>query len=133
MNTNTRVAGPPWSDRRERAAEMLASGIGIARVASELGLSPATARRYHAIFVSGGREALLRLRDVGRRKQLPAGGLERVISAIGHAPNTQGFSGNLWTNKLVRDLIEREFGVRYSYSHVNRLIRDHGLQSRMRP
>ncbi|WP_161782976.1 winged helix-turn-helix domain-containing protein [Paraburkholderia nodosa] len=125
MTTNERVAGPPWSVRRERAAQMLSSGMDIARVASELCLSPATARRCESVFSAGGSEALLRLGDVGRRQQLPAGGIEHVINAIGHAPEVYGFSARSWTNELVRNFIEREFGVRYSYSHVNRLLRDH--------
>ncbi|MEX3929451.1 helix-turn-helix domain-containing protein [Paraburkholderia sp. BR10936] len=132
MSVNEIVTGPPWSGRRERAAQMLASGMGIARVASELGLSPATAKRYQSVYSAGGVEALFQLGDVGRRQQLPAHGIERVIAAIKHTPEAQGLAGEFWTNELVRSFIEREFGVRYSRSHVNRLVRVHGLQARMR-
>ncbi|WP_321937693.1 helix-turn-helix domain-containing protein [Paraburkholderia sp. J8-2] len=131
MSANGKIPSPPWSDRRARAAEMLASGMGIACVATELGLSRTTARRYHQVFMEGGPEALLRLGDVGRRQQLPSDGIDRLISAIRQVPKLQGLAEDCWTTELVRSFIQREFGVCYSYSHVNRLLRDHGLQPLM--
>ncbi|MCW3698109.1 MULTISPECIES: helix-turn-helix domain-containing protein [Burkholderiaceae] len=125
---NNPVCCPPWSDRRAHAAQMLASGISIKQVSLELGLSPATARRYQAAFISGGVGALLALGDVGRRCQLSPEALVIISNAVKEAPKSQGLVGDHWTNELIRYFIEREFCIRYSSSHVDRLIRDYGFR-----
>lgn len=107
---------------------MLAAGMGIARVEIVLGLSPATARRYQSIFAMGGADALMGLGDVGLRPRLTTDRLARVIGAIRQSPHRVGLAAERWTNLLVQRYIEREFQISYSYSHINRLIRDHGLQ-----
>lgn len=107
---------------------MLDRGESIQQVAAALKLSAATARRYAALFSAGGRDSLLRVSDVGRRGRLPEEGLSWLIAAIKHAPVLQGFPAARWTREALAELVEREFGVRYSRSHINRLIRDHGLQ-----
>ncbi|WP_408585042.1 helix-turn-helix domain-containing protein [Paraburkholderia bannensis] len=90
-----------------------------------------TARRYQTLFASGGVAALMALGDVGRRRRLAPEAQERIIRAIKMTPRHQGLSGTSWTHDLVRDFIEREFGVRYSASHINRLIRDLGLRPKI--
>ncbi|WP_408585510.1 winged helix-turn-helix domain-containing protein [Paraburkholderia bannensis] len=66
--------------------------------------------------------------DVGRRSRLSTGDLSLVIQSIRQSPGSAGLAGEYWTNALVQQFIEREFQICYSYSHINRLIRDHGLQ-----
>jgi transposase len=127
MNANDTIHGPPWTDRRARAARMLASGMSIARVSMELGLSPATARRYQTLFAAGGVAALMQLGDVGRRSQLSTAAQGRIARAMTGTPRSCGFASESWTRDSVRKFIEREFGIRYSPSHINRLIRDLGL------
>jgi transposase len=128
MSANDKPIGPRWSGRRARAARMLAAGANIARVASVLGLSPATARRYENAFITGGADALMEMGDVGRRSRLCDDELAQVIQAIRHPPTRVGLAGECWTNSLVQRFVDREFQICYSYSHINRLIRDHGLQ-----
>lgn len=131
MDANELLSGPPWADRRVLAAELLDSGHDIKTVAQQLGLSPATARRYHAIFRSGGKSALMRLGDVGRRRKLSSEGLSWLVAAIKHSPAVHGFAGTHWTNEAVGELIERQFQIRYSRSHLNALIRRLGLRERI--
>lgn len=121
---------PPWGDRRVIAAEMLEMGQNIQQVAEALDLGPSTARRYAALFKAGGKHSLLQLGDVGRRRLLPEHGVSWLIAAIKHAPALQGFADEYWTKEAVAELVERKFGIRYSRSHINRLIRDYGLQDR---
>ncbi|WP_321940382.1 helix-turn-helix domain-containing protein, partial [Paraburkholderia sp. J8-2] len=111
--------GPPWTDRRAIAAEMLEMGQTIQQVAAALELSPATARRYAALFKAGGTRSLLQLSDVGRRRQLPAEGLSWLVAAIKHAPGLQGIRTPRWTREAIVALVEQKFGIRYSRSHIN--------------
>jgi transposase len=131
MGASEKVSGPPWTDRRALAAELLDRGCSIQAVAEQLGLSPATARRYRAIYEAGGRRALLRLGDVGRRRKLPAEGLSWLVAAIRHSPVVHGFPGPYWTNEAVGELIHRQFEILYSRSHINALIREFGLRDRV--
>lgn len=128
MSASNNTTGPRWSGRRAHAARMLAAGVSMARVSSALGLSPATARRYERTFAAGGVDALLALGDVGRQSRLSVEALEQVIHAIKQAPGRVGMHGQCWTNALVQQFIEQVFSISYSHSHINRLIRDHGLQ-----
>ncbi|WP_322093924.1 helix-turn-helix domain-containing protein [Paraburkholderia bannensis] len=128
MSANDKPGGRRWSGRRAYAARMLAAGKSIAQVASVLGLSPATARRYQSAFSAGGAQALMGMGDVGRRPRLTTEDLARLIQSIRQPPDNVGLSNACWTNALVQRFIEREFQICYSYSHINRLIRDHGLQ-----
>ncbi|MEK6298239.1 MAG: helix-turn-helix domain-containing protein, partial [Paraburkholderia tropica] len=127
MNANDAIHGPPWTARRARAARMLASGMSITRVSMELGLSPATARRYQTLFTAGGVAALMQLGDVGRRSRLSNEAQSRIVRAMKCPPRSYGFASESWTRDSVQEFIEREFGIRYSPSHINRLIRDLGL------
>jgi hypothetical protein len=93
MSANDKPIGPRWSARRGRAARMLAAGMNIAQVASVLGLSPATARRYERAFVTGGADALMGMGDVGRRSRLSGAELARVIQTIRQSPGKVRFAG----------------------------------------
>ena len=128
MEGKSGFRGPPWTDRRLIAAELLEKGQCIQQVAAALELSPATARRYAALFESGGKHSLQKVGDVGRRRRIPADGLSWLIAAIRHTPTLHGFPAARWTREAVVELVEQKFGIRYSRSHINRLIRDHGLQ-----
>jgi transposase len=129
--TNKMSLRPPWTDRRIAAAHMLVAGHPIARVAAELGLRRVTARRYQEIFEAEGAGGLLGLREVGRRRLLTPDALRQIARDLRQSPTQYGFEGPGWTNETVRAYIERTHGVVYSHSHVNRLIRDLGLQSSM--
>jgi transposase len=132
MSANNLMNGPRWSGRRALAARMLEAGASMTRVSAALGLSRATARRYETVFTAGGVDALLSLGDVGRQRRLNADDLERLVLCIRQAPACVGLAGDCWTNLLVQQFIEREFGISYSHSHINRLVRDHGLQRWLR-
>lgn len=52
--------------------------------------------------------------------------LDRLVR--GREPREHGFAQYRWSVALVRDLIEREFGVRYeSIPNVRRILREIGL------
>jgi transposase len=122
---------PPWGNRRRAAASLLAAGIPMREVARRLQLSPVTAHRYEALFATGGAEAILRLNDVGRRSVLDVGAVSRLTSAIKHSPRLQGFETDVWDREQLLAYIKREFGITYSRSHLNRIVRDLGLSDRL--
>lgn len=60
----------------------------------------------------------------GRPSELDDAERRAVFDALADSPEAYGFDANSWTPELVRELIEREYGVSYSLGHVRRLIRD---------
>jgi len=97
------------------------------QIACRLQLGPGTARRYESLFAAGGAEAILRLKDVGRRSVLDVKAISRLTSAVKHSPRLYGFETDVWERELLLAYIAREFGVAYSRSHLNRIVRDLGL------
>jgi transposase len=48
-------------------------------------------------------------------------------------PSVHGFESNLWRNRDIQLLIERQFGVRHSNGYVRELVDKLGMSHRMRP
>lgn len=105
----------------------------MASVAQALRLSRQTARRYERAFLAHGKSGLVHLGDVGRRPVLGSGAMNSIIAIIKHSPTLHGYYGPLWRREDIQELIASRYGIRYSRSHLNRLIRDYGLQDRFRP
>ena len=59
----------------------------------------------------------------GRPSELDDADRETLFEALSDPPEDHGFEAESWTPRLVREFIEREFGVSYSLGHVRRLIR----------
>jgi transposase len=70
-----------------------------------------------------------RARQRGHPPSLTEKQLSRLDKLVrGRWPDEHGFTGYRWSARLVRDLIEREFGVRYeSIPNVRRILRELGL------
>ncbi|WP_137286280.1 helix-turn-helix domain-containing protein [Halorussus salinisoli] len=60
----------------------------------------------------------------GRPSELDDRDREALFDALADSPDAYDFEASSWTPQLVREFIEREFGVSYSLGHVRRLIRE---------
>lgn len=60
----------------------------------------------------------------GRPSELDDDERAALFDALADAPEAYGFDASSWTPQLVREFVEREFGVAYSLGHVRRLIRE---------
>jgi transposase len=74
---------------------------------------------------------LTRLNEYGSRSQLNEEALSWLVSAIKHSPRLHGFETDVWNREQLRIFVEREFGITYSPSHLNRIVRDLGLSHRL--
>jgi len=113
---------------RFRAVEQVAAGAHPEDVAAALGMHAKTVYGWLAKKRAGG-EAALRARPVpGRPPKLTAEQARRVFTLVaGTDPRQLQFEFALWTRDMVRELIDREFGVALSSSAVGRLLRRLGL------
>lgn len=106
---------------------MLARGESQAEVVHALGVTRQTASRWAKMLAedsrswrAGKRGLPSRLTEQQRQR------LDRLVR--GREPQEHGFAQYRWSVALVRDLIEREFSVRYeSIPNVRRILREMGL------
>jgi len=115
--------------RRVRAARLLLAGKSPPEVARLVGAPRQTVYRWREVLEASGIDALREMSKGGRPAQLGAGELSRLYVMLLEGATAHGFATPLWTLKRVRQLIEREFDVRYSEVHVWRLLGQLGLSS----
>src|SRR5262249_37672069 len=52
---------------------------------------------------------------------------QQIPQLLAQGAEAYGFRGDVWTSKRIRDVIARQFGVRYHVDHVRKLLREMGL------
>jgi transposase len=111
--------------RRLRAGRLLAKGVAQAEVARRVGVSRATVCEWNARLAQGGLAALHRRRR-GRPSKLTEEQRAELPSVLKAGALQQGFSSELWTLPRVGQLIKHRYGVRYTDSHIWRILSDLG-------
>jgi transposase len=115
--------------RRVRAGRLLQKGVSITEVAREVGATRQTIYNWQAILEEQGLDGLREVDAGGRPGKLSDANFESLRSALLKGAGAHGFGSDLWTLKRVRQLIERQFKVRYSEVHVWRLLGRLGFSS----
>ncbi len=110
---------------------MLEEGLTQEEVASLLGVSERAVNGWRRRFRRGGWKALAK-RPRGRTSEqqmvLSAADQQRIVDAVRcRFPDQLRIPGLLWTRSAVRELIERECGVRLDLSTVGRYLRRWGF------
>lgn len=108
--------------RRLAAARDLRAGMRQADVARKYGVSEASVSRWARRLRDGGLEALRATKAEGPEPRLSDDALERLRAMLIEGAAAHGWSTDLWTTKRIATLIEREFGVRYHFNHVGKLL-----------
>ena len=112
--------------RRMWAARLLEHGWSEAAVARQVGVHRQSVNRWAKQLAVGGREALRKAGRAGRKPRLSEADRRRIIAGLKRGPEALGYETGLWTSWRVADLIEREWGVRYTNVHVWRILRELG-------
>ncbi len=113
-------------ERRLRAAQLFADGVGPTAAARELGVSVSTANHWKSRWVRGGAEALRSRGARGRPARLSGEQLAGLHDELLRGPRAHGYDTDLWTCPRVRRVIRRLFGVTYADCHVWKLLRKMG-------
>ncbi len=117
--------------RRRRGMKLLQGGLSQAEVARRLGVSRQTVSSWNRALESDAQA--WRARPLGRPAGLGSDDKRRLLRLLRAGAPCCGFAAARWTLSLVRDLIAREFGPRYSTVHVMRLLRGLGFDHREPP
>jgi transposase len=113
--------------RRRKGMQMFRRGATQAEVVRALAITRQTASRWAKMLAEdSGSWRAGRRGNPGRLTEQQLRRLDRLVR--GREPQERGFAQYRWSVALVRDLIEREFGVRYeSIPNVRRILREIGL------
>jgi transposase len=108
--------------RRVRAGRMLLAGKTPAQAAHAVGVARQTVYTWKALLDEGGIDALRAMPGRGRPARLDDEQLQALGRALLQSPTEHGFGTELWTLKRVGALIERQYGVKFSQTHIWRIL-----------
>ena len=114
---------------RYQVIYMLLSGESYEKIAAYTGLSLATLFNYRKAYCEKGIAGLERKKQPGRKRHLTAEQEAQVIAIIvNQTPKDVGFPVEMnWTAPLLRDWMERTFGVSFSVRGTRDLLYRLGL------
>jgi transposase len=110
-------------DERLNAIRLLGQGYTRAEVASILNVAESSVYEWQSKFRKGGLAALSTKIASGRKRLLTDGQLLKLHKWLMGNPRQVQFDFGLWTRKIVRELIRREFGVDYSMQNVGKILK----------
>jgi transposase len=113
---------------RIRAVQRIEEGESPEVVIKALGMNRRTIYKWIALYRERGKEAL-KAKPLAGRPLKPGGGKLRWIfkTVTTKNPLQLKFPFALWTREMVKELIERKYGVKLNAVSVGRLLRKLGL------
>lgn len=113
-----------WKEgRRLRAWELSQAGWSQAAIAEALGVTPGAISQWLKRARQGSVAALYKRKAAGAKPRLTKEQRGRLPELLTRGAEAYGFLGDLWTRGRVAEVIWREFGVRYTPTHVGRILR----------
>jgi transposase len=79
------------------------------------------------MFNEGGDDGLDPIPNAGGTNRMTDPDRVKLVVLLRLGALMNGFSTNVWTLRRMRDVIEREFKIRYSISNVHNIVRELGF------
>lgn len=108
--------------RRLKAMALLKSGKTFRETAVQVGASLSSVVRWHQAYRKRGREALRPRPIPGRPPLLSPRKKKRLEKILLRGALVAGYQTDLWTLKRVGQVIEAQFGIRYSVANLWKLM-----------
>ena len=106
--------------RRIIAARLFERATSLTEVAAVVGSSISSAHRWRKAWKHGSK--LRSKPHPGRAPKLSAHQQGELVAALAHGTRSWGYAPEGWTGPLVRDVIQRLFGVEFHPEYVPRLL-----------
>ncbi len=114
------------AERRAEGVRLLQAGeLSQAAIARHLGVSEAAVSKWKKTLQTDGLEALQARQAPGRPTKLSPDEQEQLVQILEQGAVASGFPTEQWTQARVKQVIKREFGVKYHRDYISRLL--HGL------
>src|SRR3954470_4611073 len=104
--------------RRMIAARLFAHEKSLTEVAATVGCSKSSASRWKQAWKGQGVEALRPRPNPGPKSKLNLQQQRRLLAALKEGARHWAYAPSGWTGPLVRDLIQRLFGVSYHVDYI---------------
>jgi transposase len=111
------------NDERMNAMRLLQQGYTKIEVANILNAAESSVYEWQSKFREGGLAALSTKIASGRKRALTDKQLLQLYRRLRGNPRQVQFNFGLWTRKIVRDLIRREFGVDCTLQNVGKILK----------
>lgn len=112
------------NEERIEAIRLLGQGYAKAEGANILNVAESSVYDWQSRFREGGLAALSTKIASGRKMLLTDKQLLQLYKWLRGNPRQVQFDFGLWTRKIVRDLIQREFGIDYSLPNVGKILKN---------
>jgi transposase len=117
-----------WREARRRQAwELKQQGWKQKDIAGALGVSEGAVSQWFKRVEQEGEEGLASHPPPGPTPKLSEEQRQQLPQLLAQGGEAHGFRGDVWTSGRIRDVIARQFGVRYHKDHVRKLLREMGL------
>jgi transposase len=128
VQKNQRLSRKSLPEVRAQFARMIDAGVDADSIKVALNLGRSTFMKWKSLYLRGGLPALeVRPAPGGPMKLTDQQNLQVWSWVVGKNPDQLGFDFQLWTRKIVRDLIFRQFGVEFTLQGVGKLLARMGL------
>src|SRR5579883_647308 len=118
--------------RRLLAVRLLSEGISTSEVASRTQVSTRSVRRWRAAVRAGGEAGLAAKPARDRPRRLTPRDLALLRYTLIESRPAPGAPARAWSCTEIAGLIQRQFGVHYHRTHVNRILHTLGMVPRKR-
>jgi len=112
--------------RRQRAMQLLDSGLGLSETAERVGATVTSVFRWRQARRAGGDTALASKPVPGQSKKLSASERKRLLEILLKGAVAWGFPNELWTLNRIGRVILKEFGVDYHPGHIWKVLKKAG-------
>jgi transposase len=128
------LENPQLSDRNRVRIEIMlrfSDGTSQKEICRNLQCSPATARTWIQVVQSGQAHRWEEFCQDGRPKILEEHHCNRLFALVKyHSPKDFKFAFREWTAKALQTQLLREFNIKVSTRHINRVLKEAGLSRR---
>lgn len=115
------------AERRAEAVRLLEAGeMKQVEIARYLGVTEAAVSKWKRQLAEEGPQALQMRKATGRPPKLDGAAKQALVKKLEEGAMAAGFPTEQWTQARVKQVIEREFGVRYHQNYISRLLDDLG-------
>lgn len=98
----------------------------VSSVAKRYNVQVREVYRWLAAFRKGGARAIAAKPAPGAPRKLRRNNLKKLERIILKGAQAAGFANDLWTCARIAEIIKREFGVKYHFNHVGKILAQMG-------
>lgn len=113
--------------RRRRAAEFFQERKPLRKIASLLGVSLSSVKRWKRTWKAKGVAGLAAKPHPGPPSKLSEKHRRKLTKILLQGPVAAGYRTDLWTCARVSEVVRKQFGVSYHPAHMGRVLHDLGF------